>query len=123
MATRTGLMRHVVNVMQPTQATGSVGEAQGQDAVIRRAVPCSIETLTGNEAEQVHSTWPSATNKVEMYADRQRQITPVMYLTGGSLGTRLYSDGTVAARVLNIVGVIDREEKGLILTLICEEAQ
>lgn len=113
--------RHVVNVMRPTQAQGSVGEALGQDATVRRLVPCSIETLAGKEAEQVHSTWPSVTKKVEMYADPARQVTPVMYLTGGSLGNRLMSDGSTQPRVLSIV-FIDEDEIGLKVTLFCEEA-
>lgn len=33
------------------------------------------------------------------------------------------ADGSTQARKLNIVDVMDREEKGLILTLICEEAK
>lgn len=114
-------MRHIVNVMLPTAARGSVGEQQGQDGVQRREVPCSIEALSAVEAEQVHSSWPSVTQKVEMYADPDRQVTPNMFLTGGSLGTRLMSDMSTKPRYLDIVGVVP-SQNGAKLTLFCNEA-
>lgn len=115
--------RHVVNVMRPPTTTDEAGGLIGQPIAVRRSVPCSIRNLTGREAEQVHSTWPAATQIVEFYADPLRQVTANDYLTGGSLGSRLMSDGTTQDRKLYVVDVKDDEEKRLILTLICEEAK
>lgn len=81
-------MRHVVNVMRPTEATGTVGELQGQDATVIALVPCSIESLSGREAEIARSVYADVTLKVEMYADPRKPVTANDYLTGGTIGTR-----------------------------------
>ena len=104
-------MRHVVNVMRPTLAVGSRGEAEGQDQQVLKEVPCSIETLSGREAELARSVYPDATYKVEMYADPRNPVTAVMYLTGGTLGTRR----------LNVGFVNDRDLKGVQYELLCGE--
>lgn len=88
MTIQAGKLRHYVNVMQPTDAEGTRGEREGQDKTVRQGVPCSIETLSGRELELARSTYPDATYKVVMRADPLRQVTSVMYLTGGTLGKR-----------------------------------
>lgn len=113
MKTQAGKMRQVVNVMRPPATTDDLGGLIGQPKLIRKDVPCSIRNISGTETEQVHSVWPSATQIIEFYADPLRQVTPQDYLTGGTLGERK----------LYINAVTDEEEKGLILTLVCEEAK
>lgn len=112
---------HLVNVMRPTEARGAVGEAQGQDDPWRKDVPCSIDPLIANEAERVHSTWPSVTQKVEFYADPARQVTPNMYLIVTSQGKKLKANGSEEERFLKIVGVIDKHENGVLTVCFCEE--
>lgn len=105
-------MRHVVNVMRPTQALGTRGEGEGKDQQVLKDVPCSIETLSGREAELARSVYPDATYKVEMYADPSNPVTAVMYLTGGTIGTRR----------LHIGFVNDSNNMGTAsLTLLCGE--
>lgn len=81
--------------MRPTEATGTVGELQGQDATVIALVPCSIETLSGREAEIARSVYADVTYKVEMYSDPRKPVTPNMYLTGGTLGPRRLHIGFV----------------------------
>lgn len=83
---------HVVNVMRRAEARDSLGETpDNQDTLIRKSVPCSIETLSAREAEQARTVFPDANYKVEMYADPKAPVTPDCYLTGGSLGkAKLY---------------------------------
>jgi hypothetical protein len=92
---RAGELKHYVNVMRPTEAYGSVGELQGQDQTILQGVPCSIETLSGREAEIARSVYADVTYKVEMYADPRKPVTAEMYLTGGTLGKRKLHIGFV----------------------------
>lgn len=105
-------LRHVVNVMRPAENQGTRGEIEGKDKLIRRDVPCSIDTLTVREVQHVQSMWPEATYRIEMYADPSRQVTPGDYLTGQSLGERK----------LYVVGVVDVETLGVVARLFCSEA-
>lgn len=108
-----GKLRHVVNVMSPTERTDEHGQPTGTDAVYIADVPCSIETLSGREAAIVNSTWPNATYRVEMYADPNRPIAPNDYLTGQSL----------AERKLHIEHAENVEERGVVYRLLCSEAK
>lgn len=81
-------MRHVANIMRPTDAEGTRGEREGQDEVVIREWPFSYKQLRGDTAEQVHSVYGMAAGQLEGYADPSRQVTPGMYLAGGTLGGR-----------------------------------
>lgn len=116
------VFRNIVDVMLPPQAQNDGGEQEGDAVVFRAGVPCQIETITAGEAERVHATWPSATVKVELYADSKRVVTPNMYLLVRSQPDRPRIDGTTGPRILNIVGVIDKAENGLMNVLFCDEA-
>lgn len=83
-----GELRHYVDVMKPTAAIGSRGELEGQASLVRQGVACSIETLSGREAEIARSTYPDATYRVRLYADPSKPVSEEMYLTGGTLGKR-----------------------------------
>ncbi len=107
-----GKLRHIVDVMRPPTDLDSRGQLDGNPKLVRGGARCSIETLTGREAEQVHSQWPTATYKVEMRADA-REITSDHYLTGGTLKTRR----------LNIDHVENMDELGFLLRLLCSEAK
>lgn len=106
-----GALRHYVNVMKPTAAIGSRGELEGQDTTVRQGVPCSIETLSGREAEVARSTYPDATYRVRLYADPQKPVTAEMYLTGGTLGKRR----------LHIGFINDVDQVGFVNELLCGE--
>lgn len=102
-------MRHMVTVMRPTQAQGTRGEPQGKDAVIVKDVPCSIETLSGREGELARQIFAAATYRVQMYGDPSKPIENTDYLQFGS-------------RRLNIGFINDRQQNGIELELLCEEA-
>lgn len=59
-------MRFFVDVLLPPPTTGSRGERQGADTVLMENVPCSIESISGREAEVAHQLVASATHTVEM---------------------------------------------------------
>ena len=65
-------MRHIVNVMRPTEAHGE-SSPRVYD-IFRSQVPCSIETLSGREAERMMQMYADARVKVEMYGDPNKQI-------------------------------------------------
>lgn len=88
-------MRHVANIMRPTDAEGTRGEREGQDEVVIREWPFSYKQLRGDVAEQVHTSLGTAAGQLEGYADPSRQVTPGMYLTGGTLGARRFDIAAV----------------------------
>ena len=63
------MKRHLVNVMRPTKATGSLGELQGKPELYRLNVPCSIKSISGNEGEQARQNAPTANFQIEMFGD------------------------------------------------------
>ena len=101
-------MRHIVNVMRPTKARGTVGEVQGQDETIVKDWPCSIDTLSGRELELARSTFAAASHRVEGYGDPSKPIKATDYLQFG-------------ARRLHIGLVSDELQNGVKLSLVCGE--
>lgn len=95
-------MRHYANIMRPTDAEGTRGEREGQDAVYIKEWPFSYKQLSGQVSEEVHTSLGYAAGQLEGNADPSRQVTPGFYLTGGSLG----------ARRLDIVAVEDKGGMG-----------
>lgn len=102
-------MRHVVNVMRPTKATGTLGELQGQPEIVCEKWPCSIKPISGNESESARQNAPGATFAVEGYGDPKWKDLEQCYLTGGSIGERR----------LNIAFVDDENLNGVKLRLLC----
>ncbi len=108
-------------MMHVTWARGGVGEAQGQDFIVRRNVPCSREPLNAVVSEQGHSEWASQQWKFEMHADPDRQVTPLMYLTDENGTKSEATDGTEKQRVFKILGVSPKNSTERVLVLLCEE--
>lgn len=106
-----GKMRHLVNVMRPAAPVTDRGQQRGQPLCVRREVPCSIETISGTEDTEARRQMPTATYSVELYHDPSKPILELDYLTGGTLGDRVFNIGHVA----------DPDFKGLKLTLLCSE--
>ena len=103
--------RHTVNVMRPSLATTDRGQQRGQPTCVRRNVPCSIETLSGNQSEIARQLYTDATYSVKFYADQSKPVDEKCYLTGGTLGSRQLQIGHVA----------DKDFQNLELMLLCGE--
>lgn len=104
-------MRHVVNVMRPTKAQGSLGEIQGMPETVCRDWPCKIKTLSGKEQEVARQTAADAQFEAEGYGDPKWTNLEQCYLTGGSLRDRR----------LNIAFVDDENLNSIKLRLLCGE--
>jgi len=104
-------LRHVVNVLRPTEAEGTRGQSQGQPDTICKEWPCSIETLSGREVVQARTIFAEATHKVEGYGDPGNRFKERDYLTGGSIGTRKLAIGFIN----------DIQQNGVQLSLLCGE--
>lgn len=100
-------MRHVVNVMAPPPPT-SESQVNAVPLVFMRDVPCSIKTLSGQEAERMAQMYGAATLKVEMYGSPTKPIKTIYWLKFGE-------------RKLNVMGIIDKQQNGEVLELICGE--
>jgi hypothetical protein len=110
-------MRHVVKVMRPAKATNTIGNTQGQPDTICNAWPCSIETLSGREAELARQTFAAATLKVEGYGNPKKPIRESDYLEfiDGVTGTK------DKPRKLYVGVVNDKHQNGVELSLLCGE--
>ena len=101
-------MRHVVTVMRPAEAVGSLGQTQGQPTVIYQTWPCSIKTLSGQESDDVRQVGAARTLEVEGYTDPKKPIKETDYLTLG-------------ARTLHVAFVDDEQQNGVKVRLVCGE--
>lgn len=101
-------MRHRVNVMRPTKATGSLGERQGQDETVCENWPCSITTLSGKEQETARQNGADAQYSIEGYGDPKWKDLEKCYLQFGE-------------RRFHIAFVDDEQMNGVKLRLLCGE--
>jgi hypothetical protein len=101
--------RHIVTVKRPKANFGSVGDQQGEDETIYANWPCSIETLSGNEAELARQNFPSASSVVKGYTDPKKLIQATDYLLLGS-------------RRINVGFVNNIMQRGLEAELLCGES-
>lgn len=115
---RAGKMRHRATVMRPSEALSDGGQTQSAN-VLLRDVPCSIEHLSGREAELVHAQFPEASLKVECYGDPNKPIRHTDWLE--VLGVGRDSSGQPVIRKLHISDIQDRDQNGILLTLFCGE--
>lgn len=106
-------LRHIVNVHRPTQALDSRGQANN-DTVYWRDVPCSIETLSGQEQIVARQLLATATYKVAMYGNPEKRLDPSDKLEWG-----VKPDGK--PRYLEIGEIRDLQQNGQQLELICGE--
>ena len=102
-------MRHVVTVMRPTEAVGTLGQAQGQDQTIYQQWQCSIKTVGGSESVQGQQVSGSRTLEVEGYTDPRKPIKTEDYLKFGS-------------RTLSVSFVDDIDQNGTKVRLLCGES-
>lgn len=58
--------RHFVDVLRRSEGTDSRGQSLKGYTVLMKDVPCSIDTLSGREAEVAHRLVGTATHQVEM---------------------------------------------------------
>lgn len=100
--------RHRVNVMRPTKASGSLGEAQGNPIAVCPDWPCSIRTLSGKEQESARQTGADAQFEVEGTGPLNTDALEQCYLQWGE-------------RRLNIAFVDDERQNGINLKLLCGE--
>lgn len=106
-------MRHLVNVMRPTKATGSLGELQGQPEVVIPNWPCSIKTLSGGESVAARQNTANATLEVQGWGNPRKPIAEGDYL--------IVLPETDPPRKLNIEFIDDKKQNGIELTLLCGE--
>ena len=83
-------MRHVANIMRPTDAEGTRGEREGTDPVYIREWPFKYKQVSGDVAAIVNTNAGYATGTCEGYADPTRPVAAGMFLTGGTLGDRKF---------------------------------
>ena len=102
---KAGKLRHFVNVQQYTQTgTGTRGEKIGSWATLYAAVPASIETLQGREAEIARQVVATADTKIGFRY--QPNITTKMRIVHGS-------------NSYNIEAINNPEQRNLELILTC----
>jgi hypothetical protein len=65
-------MRHVVNVMRPAAQQGE--STPVAPTLLREKVPCSIDPLTGREAERMQQMYATASLKVGLYGNPSKRI-------------------------------------------------
>lgn len=102
---RAGKLRHKVTIQQPTLATNSIGEATKTWSTYAQAW-ANVQPLTGRElfaSQQVN-------------AEQTVRIT-IRALSGVVPTMRVLFDG----RYYEILSVIDREERGIYMELMCSE--
>jgi len=108
---RAGQLRHTVNVMRPAPPRGD-RDQEDDPQVLREKVQCSIETISGREAQRLQQMYPTATHRVKMWGDPAKPLSAADWLI------ELPSN-----RRLNIIPPInDKQRNGLDLELVCIEA-
>ena len=109
---RAGALDQRVNVHRPTSALDSRGQANN-DTVYWRDVPCSIETLSGQEQIVARQLLATATYKIAMYGNPEKRLETTDRLEWGM------KDGK--PRLLEIGQIRDLNQNGVQLELICGE--
>lgn len=104
-----GKMRHRVNVMRPPSPQGEPGQLNSQATELIKNVPCSIEPLSGREAERMQQMYATATLTVGMYGDPAKPLKTTDWLIDQT-GKRL-----------NIMHIKDKQRNGIELELTCGE--
>ncbi len=93
--------------MRPTEALDEYGQSKGVETHWFQ-VPCTIETIGGSEPEAGSQQQAISTYKIDMYGDPTKPLKQSDYLTLGP-------------RKLNIQQIVDEQQNGIKLTLICGE--
>lgn len=101
--------RHQADLKLPSTSVDSLGQRTGADSTILADVPCEIVQLTGLELIRARKIYPEATHSVKLWGDPDIQITSRHYMLWGT-------------RKLYVGGVVDLENNGIKLELLCKEA-
>jgi len=102
------IKRHQVTIKHPPTAVDSRGQKTGDPSTVLANVPCSIEQLAGLELIRAKKLFAEATYRVELWGDPSTPIQSTDYLEWGS-------------RTLHIGAVIDPEQTGVDIELLCKE--
>lgn len=108
LATDVGTKRHVVTVLLPSTTLDARGRTTGDPTTVLEDVPCSIEQLSGLELIRAQKIFAEATHRVRMFADPDSPLTSKHYLLFGT-------------RELHIGAVVDAENIGIEVELLCKE--
>ena len=103
-----GRVRHQDDVYLPATGLESYGRRSGSDTLIYAAVPAAIEQLTALELIRARQIFPEATHRVYLTLYPSHGVTSKHYLMFGT-------------RKLHIGAVIDSENVGVELELLCKE--
>ena len=104
--------RPLANILRPTRAQGDVGQLQGSPSIILRDVPLlKFTTLSVSEGEVAGQQQAVAVHSFEIHADPGKPLRHTDYLTLGPAHKRR----------LEIQQIIDDQQNGQKLTLICGE--
>ena len=99
----------IATIYRPTQAQGADGQPQGQDVVWMRDVPLkNFKTLSVSEPETAGQQGAVAVHSFEIWGNPEKPLQHTDYLT-------------IGPRRLNISQIIDDQQNGQRLTLICGE--
>jgi SPP1 family predicted phage head-tail adaptor len=104
----TGAMRHQVDIYLPSSSRDAYGRRTGTDTLVLQDVPCSIEQLAALELIRARQIYPEATHRVRMVLSPDNAITSKHYLKFGT-------------RELHIGAVVDAENSGVEIELLCKE--
>jgi SPP1 family predicted phage head-tail adaptor len=104
-----GTFRHQADLKLPSTSVDKYGQRTGADTTVIAAIPCEIQQLTGLELIRARKIYAEATHSVKLWGDPSITITARHYLLFG-------------ARKLFVGGVVDRENTGVELELLCKEA-
>ena len=105
---RPGRIRHQVNVYLPSTSVDDYGRRTGDDTLVYAAVPAFIEQLTALELIRARQVYPEATHRLQMIVFPGHGISSKHYLKFGD-------------RTLHIGAVIDEQNIGVEIELLCKE--
>ena len=105
---QSGAMRHQVDIYLPSTTVDAYGRRTGADTLVLRSVPCSVEQLSALELVRARQIWSEATHRVRMTAWPSHGLSSKNYLKFG-------------ARQLNVGAIVDAENIGVEIELLCKE--
>jgi SPP1 family predicted phage head-tail adaptor len=103
-----GQMRHQVSIYLPSTSVDAYGRRTGSDTAVLADVPASVEQLTALELIRARQVYAEATHRVRCTLYPDHGITSKHYLKFGT-------------RKLNVGAVVDAENVGVEIELLCKE--
>jgi head-tail adaptor len=102
------IKRHLVNVYRPSTDVDDRGQRTGGVTEILVDVPCAIKQLSGLELIRAKKLFAEATYSVELWGDPDTPILTTDQIIWG-------------LRVLHIGAVVDEEQTGVAIQVLCRE--